>query len=206
MTHKARTGPLCAILIATALTLSHIPPAMAEDLLIIDDRQSGDSRSNLGSPWRLVTDGVMGGVSSGQLLPDTQAGRACLRITGEVRLENNGGFLQAALDLPGDPAFDASAFAGLELDVYGNDEPYNLHLRTDDVWLPWQSYRATFTAGAGWHTVRLPFADFSPYRIGSPLDLARLKRIGIVAIGRAFRADLCVARLALYRVQAPGSE
>ena len=84
------------------------------------------------------------------------------------------------------------------LDVYGNDEVYNLHLRTADIRLPWQSYRASFTAPAGWHSVRLPFAEFEGYRISAPLDLERLERIGIVAIGRAFMADLCVASLALY--------
>lgn len=47
--------------------------------------------------------------------------------------------------------------------------------------------------------MRLPFADFNGYHIGAPLDLEQLERIGIVAIGRAFKADLCVARLALYR-------
>jgi len=45
--------------------------------------------------------------------------------------------------------------------------------------------------------VRLPFADFNGYRIGAPLDLEQLERIGIAAIGRAFKPDLCVARLTL---------
>lgn len=172
---------------------------MAQDLLIIDNRQNGDMQSNLGSPWRLVTDGVMGGLSNGALSPDEQAGRRCLRLTGDVRLENNGGFVQAALDLSNDGPLDASAFAGLELEVYGNDQRYNLHLRSDDVWLPWQSYRASFVATSDWQTLRLPFRDFKAYRIDAPLDVTRLERLGIVAIGRAFRADLCVARVGLYR-------
>ena len=46
--------------------------------------------------------------------------------------------------------------------------------------------------------MRLPFTGFEGYRISAPLDLEQLERIGIVAIGRAFRADLCVAGLALY--------
>jgi hypothetical protein len=32
-----------------------------------------------------------------------------------------------------------------------------------------------------------------------PLDLQRLLRVGVVAIGRAFEADLCLGKLALYR-------
>ena len=172
--------------------------AMADDLLIIDDRRTGDLRSALGTTWRAVSDRVMGGVSSGELTLDNIEGRSCLHLRGDVRLENNGGFVQAALDLTGETAFDASAYTGVLLEVYGNDEVYNLHLRTADIRLPWQSYRASFIAPAGWQSVRLPFAGFEAYRTSAPLDLERLVRIGIVAIGRAFRADLCVAGVALY--------
>ncbi len=176
---------------------------MADDLLIIDDRRTGDLHSALGTNWRPVTDAVMGGLSSGTLVPDSIEDKACLRLRGDVRLENNGGFVQAALDVKGTAASDASAYDGVLLEVYGNDEEYKLHLRTDDVWLPWQSYRAAFHAAPGWHTVRLPFAEFESYRIRTPLNRARLRRIGVVAIGRAFTADLCVARVALYRNAAP---
>lgn len=176
---------------------------MADDLLIIDDRRTGDYRSPLGTSWRLITDQVMGGVSDGRLTLDTIDNRACLRLHGDVRLENRGGFLQAALDIKDTPAFDASEYQGILLEVAGNNEAYNLHLRTDDVWLPWQAYRASFQAPAGWHTIRLPFTEFIGYRIGSPLNLQQLERIGIVAIGRAFKADLCVASLALYRDDPP---
>ena len=65
--------------------------------------------------------------------------------------------------------------------------------------MPGQSYRSSFRAIPGWQTLRLPFSGFTPYRIRSALDLARLERIGLVAIGRAFEADLCVAKVAFYR-------
>jgi hypothetical protein len=172
---------------------------MAGDLLILDDRRSGDERSRIGTSWRLITDDVMGGVSSGRLTSETVAGRACLRLQGDVRLENNGGFVQAALDLNQEDAADASSYTGVQLELFGNGEVYNVHLRTGDVWLPWQSYRVSFQALPGWHTVQLPFVDFAGYRIFSPLNLKRLERIGIVAIGRAFAADLCFASLAFYR-------
>jgi len=171
---------------------------MANDILILDDRSTGDERANSGATWRLVTDGVMGGRSSGQLAAEHIDGRDCLRLRGDVSLENNGGFVQMALDIDTDSARTLLDRNGIELDVYGNGETYNLHLRTTDLWLPWQSWRATFTAPAGWQTVRLPFADFSAYRTGKTLRLDRLERIGLVAIGRAFTADLCVARVALY--------
>ena len=168
-------------------------------MTVIDDRQSGDLQSTLGTQWRLITDGVMGGVSSGTLDLGEREGRSCLRLQGEVSLQNNGGFIQAALELAPSGVLDASAWAGVELDVYGDGEAYNVHLKTSRMWLPWQHYRASFMAEPGWHRVRVPFAEFEGYRIGAAFDPARLERIGIVAYGRAFKADLCIGRVAFYR-------
>ena len=170
----------------------------AEEMLLIDNRVNNDLRSDLGSHWRFIADSVMGGVSDGSLSPDSIEGRSCLRMRGTVRLDNNGGFIQAALDIGQTQASNASGYQGLLLDVYGNDNVYNLHLRTDDVWLPWQSYRASFQAPARWHSVKIPFEAFSGYRISKKLDITQLRRIGIVAIGREFTTDLCIGRLALY--------
>ena len=50
-----------------------------------------------------------------------------------------------------------------------------------------------------WREVRLPFASFSPYRLSAPLDAGRLTQLGLVAIGRAIQARLCVAELGWYR-------
>jgi hypothetical protein len=170
-----------------------------QDILIIDDRQSGDRMSSTGNEWYLVTDGVMGGVSDGSLTAATLEESPCLRMQGEVRLENNGGFIQSALDVPDDVLAEISDYTGVLLEVYGNGEQYNVHLRTRDLWLPWQSYRATFQATPQWQTLYLPFAGFEAYRTAKALDINRLKRIGIVAIGRAFSADLCIGKVGLYR-------
>jgi hypothetical protein len=170
----------------------------AEPSPIVDDRTSGNLSSNLGTRWQLIVDTVMGGVSRGALTLETIDGRSCLHLTGEVSLENGGGFMQAALDLNPDGLLDARGFSGIGLDVRGNGETYNLHLRTADTRIVWQSYRDSFRAGSGWERVRLPFGGFEPYRIDRPLDLSTLRRLGLVAIGREMTADLCVARLAFY--------
>jgi hypothetical protein len=150
--------------------------------------------------WRFVADTVMGGVSQGALRPETIEERPAKRLTGQVSLENNGGFVQMAADLSDDgSSIDASDWAGLEIDVIGNGEAYNIHLRTDDVARPWQSYRARFNATPEWTSLCFGFADFEAYRIDVPLDLTRLRRIGVVAIGRVFEADVAVSGLRLYR-------
>ena len=171
---------------------------MAHGRLIIDDRESGTLESALGPSWYMVMDSVMGGVSSGTLAPASVGQRDCLRLQGDVRLENNGGFLKASLDIEDTPARDASDYSGIVMEVYGNDEAYSLHLRTGDLWLPWQSYRTTFEAPARWRIVQLPFAEFSAYRTGKPLNMKKLERIGVLAIGRAFTADVCIGRIGFY--------
>lgn len=166
---------------------------------LIDDRTGPALRSARGTDWALISDGVMGGRSSGALRAETLAGRPALRLTGAVSLENDGGFLQMALDLaPGGGPVDASAFAGLELDVAGPPETYGAHLRTADLSRPWQSFRAAFAVTPDWTRVRLPFAAFRPHRTDAPFDPARLRRLGLIAIGREFRADLAVARVAFF--------
>lgn len=165
---------------------------------LIDDRTSGTLAANVGGAWRLVTDQVMGGRSAGDLQVDDYLGRACLRLSGAVSTANNGGFVQAVLSLAGGRRFDASGYQGIQLIVAGNAEAYNLHLRTSDLWLPWQSYRASFKAEPEWREIRIPFTAFAPYRTGSEFDPRRLQRIGLVAIGREFAADLCLAELRFY--------
>lgn len=149
--------------------------------------------------WRLVTDAVMGGVSRGTVANETLDGREAIHMRGDVSTENNGGFVQIALDLaPEAGTFDASGFTGLEMDVLGNHESYGAHLRTTDITRPQQSYRHSFVTPPVWQTLHLPFVQFVPYRTDIPLDVRRLRRIGLVAIGRVFAADLAVARLAFY--------
>ena len=168
--------------------------------MLIDDFMDESLISNLGPQWRGVSDKVMGGISEAAVTHGVVDGRPSLRLTGDVRLENNGGFIQAALDLsPSGVALDASNYSGVRLVVRGNDELYSIHLRTPDNVRPWQSYRAHFTAGSDWETIDLPFETFVPHRLELPLDKTRLRRIGLVAIGRAFCADLAVSELAFYR-------
>lgn len=160
---------------------------------IIDDLSLAPPQAAISTAWQLFTDRVMGGVSKGSMVRETVEGRPAIRMRGDVSLENNGGFIQISLDLaPGSAPVDVTAWTGLELDVLGRNEEYSLRLRTSDLTESWQSYRQGFVATPEWTTVRLPFAGFAPHRTEAPLDLGKLRRIGIVAIGREFSADLAV--------------
>lgn len=176
--------------------------AGAADAGLIDDFSRPDGLSALGTPWRAVTDQVMGGISEGSMTRGLVEARQALCLRGEVSLANNGGFVQAILDLTppqgGTGGLDASAFTGVRLLVRGNGERYNLHLKSTATLLPWQSYRATFIADPHWREVRLPFETFEPHRLVQRLDTRRLTKLGILGIGRDFHAEVCVAEVGFY--------
>jgi hypothetical protein len=166
---------------------------------VIDDLSREFPEAANGARWELLSDRVMGGVSSGSLRREMVRGRNAIRLQGDVSLENNGGFIQMALDLsPDGRSIDGRGFSGLEIEVSGNGEAYGLHLRTEDLLRPWQSYRQTFNADEQWRVIALPFSAFHAHRTDAPLDLAKLRRIGLVAIGRAFRADLAVSAVRFF--------
>jgi hypothetical protein len=168
--------------------------------MIIDNFSQQNLRSNLGTYWRAVSDEVMGGISKANIVSDVFDSRICMRLSGHVCLDNNGGFIQAALNLDSSgKVFDASDYTGIRLVVRGNEEQYSVHIRTPDNKRSWQSYRSHFFSSMDWSVIKLPFSDFSPHRLSDPLDISRLRRIGIVAIGKAFYADMAVCEISLYR-------
>jgi hypothetical protein len=167
--------------------------------MLIDDFSRQNLTSSLGTKWYGISDSVMGGVSKVNVKCSLIGKRPSLVLNGDVLLENNGGFIQAALNLAmAEGVFDASTFSGIRLVVRGNYEQYSIHLRTPDNIRSWQSYRAQFTATPSWKTIDLPFSIFTAHRLDIPIDIQRLRRIGIVAIGRAFYADLAVANISFF--------
>jgi len=141
--------------------------------------------ASLLNDWKLISDQVMGG-----------------HMQGIVTTENNVGFLQIAHSLSESERLNATEAQGIHLHVRGNNERYNLHLRTSDMWLPWQSFRSSFMARQEWQHIYIPFDRFEAYKITRKLNTGKLKRIGIVAIGRDFEADICIAAVDFYY---PGS-
>lgn len=170
-----------------------------EDPLILDDFTDPRGISTWGTRWSAFTDRVMGGASDmdADLHDD---GVPHLHMTGDVRLENNGGFVQVALPLDGNgQSFDARAYRAVRLKVKGNGEGYYVHLRTDDTSAPWQYYAAPFSTSEEWSTVEIPFEEFEPRSLSTALDPSALRRVAIVAYGERMRADVSIARIELAR-------
>ena len=129
-------SPLVTVLTVSAFS-SFGAGGETGDTLVIDDRLSGSATSTLGPTWRFSSAGVMGGVSTGVMSVESVVDRPALGLRGQVRLENNGGFVQMALDLPALP--QGASWRGVEFDVFGNGRSYGVHLRTRGMLAPWQA-------------------------------------------------------------------
>lgn len=149
--------------------------------------------------WRLVTDQVMGGISDGHFSSRHIEGKHCLHLQGNVSTANNGGFVQITHKLNDELRQQAGNYRGIRLTVLGNAETYNLHIKTRNLWFPWQAYRVTFNTTHTWQDIELPFQQFKGYKTSKALDLNKIESIGIVAIGKDYRADVCIADIGFYR-------
>jgi len=165
--------------------------------LVLSNFSSGYVHPGVG--WRGFSDRVMGGVSDVNLDAATIEGRQSVRLSGTVTRENNGGFIQLALYFGRNYAeLDGSNYKGVELLVYGNDEDYNVHVRTSDCRWYDESYRATIFAEKRWQRVRIPWEDFAANSVDESLDSSRLQRIAILGWMREFEADIAVSEISLY--------
>lgn len=150
------------------------------------------------SSWEFIADGVMGGVSTGQLTFPRTRGQTWLQLTGSVSTENRGGFIQARYYLQNPLPSTAQS---LWLKVRGNDQRYFVHVRTSGTILPWQYYQAGFEVTGQWQTISLPWSEFKPsdglsgsLLRATPLPEA-IKSIAIVAFGRDHQAEVEVAEI-----------
>ena len=149
--------------------------------------------------WRGFSDRVMGGISNAEVSSSKVADRNCIRLVGNVTRESNGGFIQMALYLGRDNTqFDGAKYKGVDLLVYGNNEDYNLHVRTSDCGWHDESYRMTFFAKSEWQRIRVPWEEFQANGVEVPLNSSLLERIAILGWMREFDADISLSEIALY--------
>lgn len=194
------------ILILTILTLlcfQTITLSQGNDMegkiLLLDDF-SGEV-STLGTRWEGFTDQVMGGVSDMTARVEADGTNKVLHLSGNVSLENNGGFIQVRLLLDEKKRpFDAGEYTGIALRVRGKEQGYYIHLRTTRTVFPWSYYGQEFPVRDEWNSVYLPFSDFeAEYLRSSRLNTGKLVSIGIVAAKREFLADLYVDSVFFYK-------
>ncbi len=147
--------------------------------------------------WRIVNDGVMGGVSESTL---TATDLESALFSGFVSLENNGGF--ASIQARFRPV-DLSAFDGVDLLLCGDGERYGFWLREPNQRVV---HQFEFDTEVGvWQTIRIPFSALQPNFFGEwvqadPLDLSRVSAMSfIINNGEEGPFALEIGRITLYR-------
>ncbi len=130
--------------------------------------------------WRVVDDGVMGGLSQGK----REIGKdGILRFFGTLSLENNGGFSSLRT---GDVKLDLGGAEGVILRVKGDGRTYQMRFSTDAQYRGREmSFQAGFPTEKGeWTEVKIPFARFAGTWRGQDLpdkifEPSKIRRIGL---------------------------
>jgi len=178
-----------------AMIVSSVSVRSEDGVMLIDDFSA--DHSAMSTAWQGFTDRVMGGRSDMQAGYLEVDGRRVLAMAGQVRLDNNGGFIQVRLPLDSrGRVFDAGDFQGLQIEARAmKPGAYYLHLRSADTRRPWAYYRARLELSDQWSTLEVPWSAFEPRSLNRPLDPSRLRSVAVVAYGEAFEAELEVARI-----------
>lgn len=167
------------------------PAVNAEQLIdVYRPRQDGPS------PWIVISDQVMGGVSSAALRHDHRHNSTCVCLVGRTSLDNNGGFVQMKLNI--EPSWLRTEYRGLFIELYGTEHDYNLHVKTNQLNKPWQSFRCTLPVEPQWTRFIVPFEQLRAHRTDAKLQLADIRSVAVVAIGKEFDVDVCVRRAGFF--------
>lgn len=167
-------------------------PAIAEEQLIDVYR----STQNQPSPWMMISDQVMGGVSTAALRQDQRDNSNCSCLVGRTSLDNNGGFVQMKLDIKSSEL--RTDYKGVFIELYGTAHDYNLHVKTTQLTRPWQSFRSILAVEPQWTRFIVPYDQLQAHRTDNELQPANITSVAVVAIGQEFDVDVCVRRFGFF--------
>lgn len=158
------------------LAFSLIPASAVENSVAEFDRKEADS---LG--WRVVDDGVMGGLSKGKIEISKDG---ILTFSGKLSLENNGGFSSLRT---GDLKLDLAGAEGLVARVKGDGRTYQMRFSTEARFRGMEvSFKADFKTQKGeWTEVKVPFDQFKGSFRGMSLSKekfnpGKIRRVGLL--------------------------
>ena len=150
--------------------------------------------------WHTENDVVMGGVSQSQITYENAEQKGVAKFSGNVSLENGGGFAQILYD---ETTLDLTGFEGVELYVKGDDQTYELRFETDAERV---SYAQSFVAKGEWERVKLAFADFRATHHGNAvpdapdLNLGAIRTVGLlIGENQEGRFELLISEVEAYK-------
>lgn len=113
--------------------------------------------------WRIIDDGVMGGVSQGKFSIDTEGNGV---FEGTISLENNGGFSSVRY---GFDAIKVNPQSTISIRLKGDGKAYQFRIK--DKSNAYYSYIITFKTTGKWETINIKLSDLYPSFRGRKLDL-----------------------------------
>ncbi len=143
-----------------AVTILLLPEAQAREVYKNMDQQESlifdfKNESEIGY-WRIVNDGVMGGLSKSEIVY-SDGNTAIFR--GIVSLENNGGFASTRTITR---SYELDGHDGILIRVKGDGKKYQFRVRTNDRF-DGISYRYQFTTELNtWMIIDIPFHECVP--------------------------------------------
>lgn len=113
--------------------------------------------------WRVVNDGVMGGLSQSQFSVNKEGHGL---FNGKVSLENNGGFSSVRYAFE---TLEVSAYSQIEIRVKGDGKSYQFRVKADRSQR--YSYIANIETSGEWETITISFDKMYPAFRGRILEL-----------------------------------
>ena len=170
---QVRSSMHTRLVLGLLLSLCLAQPAVGEDVKFLASFEKPGSERN----WISVNDGVMGGVSEGRF---ERTERKTLLFTGNLSLENNGGFASIRTQ---PSAMDLAGASGIVVKARGDGRTYWVDLRTARQFGA-SSYRAFLTTSKGaFKETFIPFSDFKLQTFGRQVSAGAVDPAAIVAVG-----------------------
>ncbi len=173
MTTNKPSSPARGGILATAFValLAQSP------LLAVQQDLASFQTADSATLWNSVNDGVMGGVSKGGV---KRTNEGTLLFSGELSLENNGGFASIRT---AERKLDLSEMSAILVKARGDGRTYWVELRTSGQ-MGASSYRADLPTTAGeWREIRVPLADFKLQAFGRALPIKALNPAAVASVG-----------------------
>ncbi len=115
------------------------------------------------SSWRIVNDGVMGGLSKSQI-EITEEGHA--RFKGDVSLENNGGFAMVQYQFE---AINISDYKKMVIRLKGDGKSYQIRIKGKQE--EYYSFVYPITTNGKWEEIEINLSDMYPAFRGRKLNI-----------------------------------
>lgn len=113
--------------------------------------------------WRIIDDGVMGGISQGEFLIDSDGNGV---FQGTISLENNGGFSSVRYQFD---KIKTSKDSKVVIKLKGDEKQYQFRIK--DKYNSYYSYITTFETSGEWETIEIKLTDLYPSFRGQKLNL-----------------------------------